>query len=134
MREFYIGLIVGQDTATAHYRCAYPAVNANTPETFYEVVVDANIQLLWCRAKSTQLYKDASAPEQRRNTEKEQWYVYLPEGEGKMVKIKKDKNSVMAALPQYADRIETIIKDKGLRLKEPEDFIRLFALLNGLGS
>ena len=40
----------------------------------------------------------------------------------------------MAALPQYADRIETIIKDKGLRLKEPEDFIRLFALLNGLGS
>lgn len=131
IKEFFIGLIVGEDTTQAHYRCEYPAVNSNTTETFYEVVVDAPIQLLWCRAKSTQLYKDENAPEQRRSTEKDQWYVFA---EGKMVKIKRDKNEIAKALPAYADRINSIVKEKGLRLKEPDDFIRLFALLNGLGT
>jgi hypothetical protein len=128
--EFEIGLVVGLDTAKVLYRSSYPAVNYNTNETFYEVVVDANIQLLWCRAKNVNMYKDASQPEGRRNTEKEQWYVHLPEG--KMVKIKKDRNDIIKALPEYADRINQIIKEKGLRVKDSEDFVQLFAHLNGL--
>lgn len=129
--EFEIGLLVDQDTTMVRYRASYPAINNNTDETFYEIVVEgSNMQLLWCRAKNVQMYKDESEPEQRRNTEKEQWYVYLPEG--KMVKIKKDKNEIMKALPEYADRINLIVKEKNLRLKDPEDLIQLFALLNGL--
>jgi len=129
--EFQIGLLVGPDTAKVHYRCSYPAVNNNTDETFYEIVVDGSkMQLLWCRAKNVNMYKDTDQPEQRRNTEKEQWYVYLPEG--KMVKVKKDKNEVLKALPEYADQINQIVKEKSLRLKETEDFIALFASLNGL--
>ena len=129
--EFEIGLLLGQDTGKVIYRNSYPAVNYNTPETFYEIVVDGStLQLLWCRAKNVNLYKDASQPEERRHTEKEQWYVHLPEG--KMVKIKRDKESITNALPQYADRINEIIKSKGLKLKEADDFIQLFASLNGL--
>lgn len=129
--EFEIGLLLGQDTAVARYRSSYPAVNSNTDETFYEVVVDGSkMHLLWCRAKNVKMYKDESVPEQRRSTEKEQWYVYLPEG--KMIKIKKDKADIMKALPEHAALIETIIKGKDLRVKEPEDLITLFATLNGL--
>jgi hypothetical protein len=128
--EFEIGLLIGRDTSNVLYRSSYPAVNNNTDETFYEVVVDANIQLLWCRAKNVKMYKDVSQPEERRNTEKEQWYVHLPEG--KMVKIKRDKDDIIKALPEYADRINLIIKQKGLRVKDAEDFVQLFAHLNGL--
>jgi len=129
--EFEIGLLMGEDTAKVLYRSSYPAVNFNTTETFYEIVVDGNtMQLLWCRSKAVNLYKDKNQPEQRRNTEKEQWYVHLPEG--KMVKIKKDKQDILNALPQYADRISLIIKEKGLKMKDPDDFIQLFASLNGL--
>ena len=129
--EFEIGLLLDPDTAMVRYRSSYPAVNNNNDETFYEIVVDGSkMQLLWCRAKNVKMYKDESVPEQRRNTEKEQWYVYLPEG--KMVKIKKDKNEIIQALPEYADQINKIVKEKSLRLKEAEDFIQLFASLNGL--
>lgn len=129
--EFEIGLLVGQDTAMVRYRSAYPAVNSNTDETFYEIVVDGSkMQLLWCRAKSVKMYRDESAPEERRSTEKDQWYVYLPEG--KMIKIKKDKNDIKKALPDHAEHIETIVRGKNLRLREPDDFITLFATLNGL--
>ncbi len=127
--EFEIGLLLGDDTANVTYRSSYPTIHYNTPETFYEIVVNGGIQLLWCRAKNVNLYKDESQPEQRRNTEKEQWYVYLPEG--KMVKIKKDRNEILKALPEYADRINAIVKNKGLRLKDSEDLIALFAGLNG---
>ncbi|HYC29239.1 MAG TPA: hypothetical protein VEB42_10490, partial [Chitinophagaceae bacterium] len=129
--EFEIGLLIGEDTAKVLYRSSYPAVNNNTPETFYEIVVDGStMQLLWCRAKNVNMYKDETQPEERRQTEREQWYVHLPEG--KMVKIKKDKDAIVKALPQYADRINEIIKTKGLKLKEPDDFIQLFASLNNL--
>jgi hypothetical protein len=129
--EFEIGLLIGPDTAKVLYRSSYPAINYNTAETFYEIVVDGSqMQLLWCRAKNVNLYKDESQPEERRHTEKEQWFVHLPEG--KMVKIKRDKNEIVKALPEYADRINLIIKEKGLKVKDPEDFIQLFASLNGL--
>lgn len=129
--EFEIGLLIDQDTTMVRYRSSYPAVNNNTDETFYEIVVDGSkMQLLWCRAKNIKMYKDESVPEQRRNTEKEQWYVYLPEG--KMVKIKKEKADIMRALPEHAALIETIVKGKDLRLKEADDLITLFATLNGL--
>ena len=129
--EFEIGLLLNPDTVMVHYRAAYPAVNNNTGETFYEIVVDGSkMQLLWCRAKNVQLYKDGSEPEERRNTEKDQWFVYLPEG--KIIKIKKDKNDIMKALPEYAAQINLIVREKNLRVKEPEHLIQLFASLNGL--
>lgn len=129
--EFEIGLLLNQDTVMVHYRSSYPAINNNNDETFYEIVVDGSkMQLLWCRAKTIQMYKDGSEPEHRRNTEKDQWFVYLPEG--KMVKIKKDKNDIMKALPEYAEQINLIVREKSLRLKEPDHLIELFARLNGL--
>ena len=39
-----------------------------------------------------------------------------------MVEIKRNKNSLMDALPTYADRIKTIIEAKKLRLKSDADW------------
>ena len=126
--EFEIGLVIAADTAGILYRAYYPSVNKNTGETFYEVVVDAGIQLLRCRAKNVNLYKD-DEPEQKRKTNREQWYMYVG---GKMVYIKKDKNHIMSALPEYAAQIDKIIKDEGLNLSNSEHLIDLAVALNKL--
>ena len=127
VQEFLIGLIVEKDTAGVVYRVLYPAVNTNTDETFYEVLVDGKVQLLRCRAKNVNLYKDQSQPEPKRHTEKEQLYVYV---DGKMIKIKKDKDDILEALPKLADRINKITSEQRLKLKTDEGLLRLFRELN----
>ena len=125
--EFVIGLIIAKDTMGLVYRSAYPAVNTNNTETFYQVLVDGKIQLLKCRAKNVGMYKDADQPEQKRFTEKEQLYVFA---DGDMVKIKKDREEVTKALPKYARKIDQIIDDLRLKLKNEEGLRKLFAELN----
>ena len=108
-------------------RSSDPARNTNTSETFYQVRVDGKIQLLKCRAKNVGLYKDADQPEQKRFTEKEQLYVFA---DGNMVKIKKDRDEVVKALPKYAKKIDQVVDDLRLKLKHEEGLIKLFAELN----
>lgn len=129
IEEFVIGLIVGKDTTNLFYRSSYPAVNANTTETFYEVLVDGKIQLLRCRAKNVGMYKDSEQPEQKRFTEKEQLYIFA---DGKMTKIKKDKDEVLNALPEYAKKIEQILDEEKLKLKHEEGLRKLVVALNKL--
>jgi len=127
IEEFVIGLIIRKDTLGMLYRSSYPAVNMNTTETFYEVLVDGNIQLLRCRAKNVGMYKDETQPEQKRFTEKEQLYIYT---DGKMVKIKKDKDDILAALPHLAKKIDRIVDEERLKLKHEEGIRKLVAALN----
>jgi hypothetical protein len=125
--EFLIGLIVAKDTLGMVFRSSYPSINNHTSETFYEVLVDGKIQLLKCRAKNVGLYKDTDQPEQKRFTEKEQLYVYV---DGEMVKIRKDKEDILKALPKYAKKIEAIQDDLRLKLKNEEGLMKLFFELN----
>lgn len=125
--EFVIGLIVAKDTLGMVFRSSYPAVNTNTTETFYEVLVDGKIQLLKCRAKNINMYKDNEQPEQRRFTEKEQLYVY---SEGEMVKIKKDREDLRKALPKYSRKIDEIADELRLKLKNQEGVMKLITELN----
>jgi hypothetical protein len=127
IQEFLIGLIVGKDTAGTIFRSDYPTVDTHTGETFYEVIVDGDIQLLRCRAKSVGLYRDNDVPEQKRTTEKEQYYVYH---EGQMVKIKKDKDDIVKALPKLADKINAIIEKERLKFKNEDSMRKLFTALN----
>ncbi|MGB8191306.1 MAG: hypothetical protein WCF67_05265 [Chitinophagaceae bacterium] len=128
VEEFIIGVVIGADTIGVLYRSNYPAAGVHNDETFYEVMVDGKVQLLRCKAKSVGLYKDVSTPEPKRVTEKEQFFAFLPNG--KIVKLKKNKEDILSALPEYADRINKIVRDKGLRLKTDEGLAELFGWLN----
>ena len=127
--EFVIGLIVSKDTLGLLYRASYPAVNTNNNETFYQVLADGKLQLLKCRAKNVGMYKNTEQPEQKRFTEKEQWYVYA---DGEMVKIKKDKEDIIKSLPKYAKQIETILDDQKIKLKNEDGLRKLIYELNKL--
>lgn len=126
--EFRIELNDKNDSLMMQFRNAYPPVHSNTAETFYEVLIDGGIQLLKCKAKSIYLHKDQEVPEERRRNDKEQYYVFLNDGE--MVLIKKDKKQILQALPAYAGKIDEIINKQKLKLKQEDDLKELIFLLN----
>ena len=128
VHEFNIGLIKKSDSVFLHYRSNYPAVNTNTASTFYEVIVDGNFQLLRCKAKTINLYKNMDQPEEKRNYNKEQLYIYTPEKE--LVLIEKDKKQILQALPAYAEKISGFIDANKIKIKKEEGLIELVRALN----
>ncbi len=128
VKEFTISLIQGKDSVFLLFRNGYPAVERQTDETFYEVLVDGNLQLLRCKAKTIRLHKDVDVPEEKRDYKSELFYAFLPDH--RMVLVKKDKTDLMKQLPEYADKIAQLVEKNKLKLKNENDFARLFLLLN----
>ena len=126
--EFSMKLLKKSDTVTVAYRNNYPAIDKNTQETFYEVLVDGNFQLLRCKAKTIHLYKDEEVPEEKRDYSKELFYALLPGN--KMVQLKKDKEFVLKQMPEQAETINTLAATHKLKLKNEAQLVELFQLLN----
>ncbi|MBI5373259.1 MAG: hypothetical protein HZA79_14650 [Sphingobacteriales bacterium] len=116
------------DSLTLKYRSRFPAFQANTPETFYQVLVDAKIQLLKCRAKSILLIRDKELPEEKRGGLKELYFAYLPGGKLQVVPL--DADGIKASMPDYSGKIEGILKKEHIRLKNEEKLVKLFIHLN----
>jgi len=127
--EFTMILIQKEDSLNVKFRSFYPAIHQNTPETFYEVLVDGQYQLLKCKAKTIYQFKEQDIPEAKRKYNKELYYAYFPNKQ--MVLIKKDREQVMAEVPsEYSEQVKSIIENKKLKLKNEESLKQLFKLLN----
>lgn len=63
--QFLIRVPSKKDSILMKFKTRLPAIQANGPETIYEVLVDGNIKLLKCRAKSIHLFKDKTLPEEK---------------------------------------------------------------------
>jgi hypothetical protein len=128
VHEFMIGYLNGSDSQSVLYRNGYPAVDKNTSETFYEVLADGKIQLLNFKYKFLQEYRPYNEPPRKKFAEKEKLYILLP-GD-KIVEIKKDKDDILKAMPEYAAAITKIVDEKKLKLKRQEDIAQLVVALN----
>lgn len=111
------------------FRCGYPAINNNTAKTFYSVVVNNRIALLRHYDKRIIEATNSIGAFERKFIDSELWYIY-DSLENKMVQIKKNKSSLLAALPEHSDKIQTIIQQKNLRLNTQEDWSILLNELN----
>ena len=126
--EFTLTLLRKGDSSRVTFRSFFPSIQKNTPETFYEVLVDGKIQLLKCKAKTIYLYKDQDIPEEERRYNKELLYAFLP-GD-KIVAIKRHKENLLMQLPDFAAAIQSILEPKKIKLKSEESLKQLFRLLN----
>lgn len=106
------------------FRCGYPAINNNIQKTFYNVVVNNKITLLRHYDKRIMEAANSTGAFERKFIDSESWYIY-DSSKNKMVQIKKNKNSLLAALPEYSDKIQTIVQEKNLKLKNEKDWSRL---------
>ena len=129
IKQFTIS--IGKEESTSLlFRSYYPAIHKNTEETFYEVLIDGNFQLLKCKAKTIGLYKDLNLPEEERTYTKELLYALLPNGY--IVMVKKDKDFLLKEMADHAAAIQKICSDEKLKLKNEAQLKELFAALNQL--
>ena len=111
------------------YRRFYAPIQANSPATFYKVLVEAKLQLLKCSAKTILLFKEPGTPEQRREDPPEcLYFACLPDG--KMVQVEPNAEKLMNQLPEYRDAIRDIIQKEKLKVKDEQRMIQLFIHLN----
>lgn len=112
------------------FRNGFKAIDGGNEKTYYEVLADGNTQLLKRTAKKI---VDERAPgsliisKQISATTR----YYVNKGD-RIIKIKKDKKSILEALSDKSSELETYIKHNNLNLKEDADLIKLIEYYNTL--
>jgi hypothetical protein len=128
VKEFILGYVEGADSVARIFRNGYPSTSNTKEETFFELLTDGKFQLLKHHVKTITSFKPYNQPERKKFAEVEDLFVLLPGN--KMIKIKKDKNFLVNELPEYANKIESLVASNKLKLKTEEGIQQLFSLLN----
>lgn len=114
------GFVLGDTLNGKKYRAGFPAVDQQTPATFYEVLADKSVKLLrYVKASLMDVTAFNSATKQRRFDFNESYYISRPDG--KIVRVRKDKKSLIEALPEQAALIEEIAASRKVKLKNWEE-------------
>ncbi|HUR12420.1 MAG TPA: hypothetical protein VM012_13680 [Flavitalea sp.] len=125
--EFVIRMNTDVKKKQLLYRSEYPPVDEYNENTFYEVLTDGKVQLLRYGYKTVEEYRTYNEPPKKKFVDKEAYFVYT---EGKIVKVKRDKEDLMKALPAYANTINLIVESQKLKLKNTEALSELIAQVN----
>lgn len=128
VREFMLGYMNGVDSVARIFRNGYPAIGNIGSETFFELLSDGRFQVLKLHHKIISTYKPYNQPERKEFKESQELYVFAPGN--KMIKIKKDKNFLLTAFPEFARDIESHIQSNNLKIKTEEGLLKLFSLMN----
>lgn len=129
VQEFKIGYIENNQPVERTFRSGFSGdgVPANA---FMEVLADGQVTLLKRTSKKIFDRKGySSATIDREVQENEDYYIAVAD---KAVKVKKSKNSLLSAIPDKKDYLETYIKSNALNLRNDNDMVKLVAYYNSL--
>jgi hypothetical protein len=113
------------------FRRGYPAADGAPANAFYEVITEGKMALLKRTSKKVieePAYNAATSVKSIRTNEN----YYLTATNLELTKIKKDKKSVLAALPDKKAELEDYIKDQRLDLRQEQDIVKLISYYNTL--
>ena len=112
-------------TQDRFFRKGFAAIDENTDKTFYEILHDGKAKLL---AKTfvriTEYAEPLSTNRVKRFAKVPVLYLYLPTT-NQLIKLKKDKKSVLAAFNYSTDALNQFVSDKRLKLKSEKEIIEL---------
>ena len=126
--EFMMKLVKNNDSTYLLFRNGYPPLQSNSAATYYEVMVDGNIQLLKCRAKTIYRFKEPEVLDQRKPQHKELHFAYLPGN--KLIIVHKDMDYLIEHMPEFADRLKQVEKKYKLKIKSEKKLRELFVRMN----
>lgn len=113
-----------------HFRSGYPINGRLLKETFYEVIEDgAKFQFVAYRFSYLADSYRYGGQSKKVFTENEELYIY-DVAFGKMIKVKKGASSVTDALPDFKDKISSIIQQNKLKMKSNTDIAKIIHELN----
>jgi len=119
-----------QEKGSIIYRSGYKAIDDNTEKSYYQVLFDGVTQLLKRTSKKINEEKPFNSASTIKSFEVLTFY-YISNN-NTLIKIRKDKKSVLAALANQSAALENYIQEKSLNLKNEEDLIQLIQYYNSL--
>lgn len=111
------------------FRNGFPPYDKNSSATFYAYTSPGKITLLRLFNKSLMQTTNALGAPEKKFINGETWFIYNSEN-FYMVEIKRNKNALKKALPDFAVKIEDVIREKKLNLKNYNDWEVLILALN----
>jgi hypothetical protein len=112
------------------YRSGYQADESRTPDSFYQVLVDGNTQLLKRVAKTIAEQKTYGSAVLKKHFQSTESFFIVKAG--KLKKVRKDKKAIFDALGGNAAEMEQYIASNKLNLKIDNDMAMLISYYNSL--
>lgn len=123
--------LTDKDKVSHLFRSGYKAVDANSEKTFYEVLYDGGTVLLKDPKKNIVEHRSYNSSTTVKSIiETPAYYLQV---NGQLVKIKKDKKSILSALGNPA-QLDKYIQDNKLNLKEDADLAKLMLYYDSIKS
>ncbi|MBS7564371.1 hypothetical protein KHS38_08125 [Mucilaginibacter sp. Bleaf8] len=130
VKEFTLINEDNNETVNRTFKNGFPAIDGGSAATFYEVLANGNTMLLKRTSKRLEETREAGSliPTKR-------WEVidiyYLSNKDG-IVKLKRDKKSVLNALKEKSTETESYLSANKLNTKDDHDLIKLINYYNTL--
>ncbi len=114
--------IIDKSNAFKIFRSGYKAADSNSDKTFYEVLYDGGTTLLRDPKKNIVEHRAYNSPTAVKSiVETPAYYVVV---NGQLIKIKKDKKAILAALTNSA-QLDKYIQDNKLNVKDDKDLVKV---------
>lgn len=112
------------------FRKGFPAIDKNTVDTYYQVLVDGKAILLWLHTKVLVEEKQlVSTNTAHRLEDDEAFFLCL---NGVMTLLPRNKEQVLGILPTPPAPLKEYVAQQTLRMDKPEDFFKIISKYNEL--
>ena len=112
------------------FRTDFPPIDNQNGFNFYQVMTEGNIMLLKSTRKVIAEKKSDISGEIVKEFETyTDYYVFA---ENKMIKLKKEKESILSFLQDKKDKVDIFLTEKKINFKKIDDIITLFKYYNSL--
>lgn len=131
VKEFHLYEDVDDTTKTVRvYKNGFPEVEKYNKKSYYQVLVDGKVMLL----KKYYLSFVESMPYGTSDIQKtlipnQAYYLFF---NGKMTKVKKQKDNILSTLPNQKSALNLYVKNEKIKFKTDEDLIKVLSYYNTL--
>jgi len=129
--EFKLNYIEDNQVKERLFRSGYPGADRNTNKNFYEVLYNGNTQLVKRVNKLVNETRAYSSATTIKSIAEADARLYLFRDK-QMLRLKKDKKSIIDSLGKDAAQLEKFISANKLNLKNDGDLIKVFAFADTL--
>ena len=118
------------DQTDMNFSSGFPAVDDQTPKTFYQVVGDGKVKLLrYYKKKVLESTGFASQVTTKTFTLANSYYIFV---NNQMTKIRPSQKTILAAMSDKGDKMQEYIKTNKVNFKSDAALAKLFSYYNSL--
>lgn len=130
VKEFVLYTSTRKNKDSMVFRKGFPAIDKNTEDTYYQVLLSGKATLLRLFTKVVVEEKQLVNTTNHARLEDEELYYLLQDGA--MISLPKDKEGLVKKLPAQPDELKQFVAKQTLRMEKPEDFIKIITKYNEL--